>query len=240
MTPGSAPIERRGQAFTLLEILLALAMVATLGLALYASMTIGFRARRTAHAQVAQMREASIVLAVAQEDLQSALRPAGVLAGAFVGRTQEVVDGTLGDAGLLDFYTLGRDAKPADPNEPESPFADGVRHVQILLRNDDPRGLLVRRVTRNLLAQTATEPDEEILARNVRAFTLRYFDGEAWQDEWDSSALSNTLPVAVEMTIELAPPGPSREGVEPKPYRVTQVIPLSVGVPLIEVATTGT
>jgi len=38
----------------------------------------------------------------------------------------------------------------------------------------------------------------------VSAFVLRYFDGTAWQSNWDSASQGNALPTAVEVTIELA------------------------------------
>jgi general secretion pathway protein J len=222
---------KRRRGFTLLELLLAVAMIATLGLALYASMMIGFRARRSAHAQVAAMREASIVMEIAQQDLQSVLPPRGTLAGPFIGNPTSSTTGSASE-GSLDFYTLGRDAvSPADA-EKEAPFSEGPRHVQLLLQSGEAgRGVLVRRVTRNLLATAATEAHEEVLARNVSAFTVRFFDGETWQTEWDSTLLADTLPVAVEMTIELA----DRDGgPEAKPYRATQIVPLACGVPLAE------
>jgi hypothetical protein len=36
----------------------------------------------------------------------------------------------------------------------------------------------------------------------VRAFTVKYYDGSAWQDNWDSTVQNNVLPKAVEVTIE--------------------------------------
>lgn len=222
----------RRHGFTLLELLLAVAMIATLGLALYASMSIGFRARRSAHAQVAAMREASIVMDIAQQDLQSVLPPRGTLAGPFIGNPTNATTG-IASEGSLDFYTLGRDAMSPADEEKEAPFSEGPRHVQLVLQAgaESGRGVLVRRVTRNLLATSTAEADEEVLARNVSAFDLRFFDGETWQTAWDSTQLADTLPVAVELTIELA----DRDGgADARPYRATQVVPLACGVPLAE------
>ena len=55
----------------------------------------------------------------------------------------------------------------------------------------------------NLLRTTVEEPAEEVLCRGVRSLDLKYFDGTDWQDNWDSAARDNTLPLAVEVTLQL-------------------------------------
>jgi hypothetical protein len=59
---------------------------------------------------------------------------------------------------------------------------------------------------RSLLSSTEPPPEEEILCRGISAFQLRFFDGYQWFDEWDSTQYENTLPIAVEVTIELTRP----------------------------------
>jgi type II secretion system protein J len=215
--PRRAP--RRG--FTLLELSLAAAIVAMIGLTLYASMAIGFRARGSAYNQVRAMREAAIVLDVVQQDLQSIPPPGGTLSGTFIGYAM----GTSGaEADSLEFHTIGRDA-----DAPETPVGEGIRRIELLLRTDVDPPVLVRRVQRNLLAPTEEEPPEEILARGVRAFSVRYYDGYGWAEEWDSTLQDDALPQAVELTIELDQPRPNDPE---KRYRVTQVIPLPCAPPL--------
>jgi hypothetical protein len=97
--------------------------------------------------------------------------------------------------------------------------------------------VLVRRVTRNLLPTTEPEVEEEILCRDVRSFTVKYFDGTTWQDSWDSEAMGDVLPAAVEMTLETLIPG-GRPGREPRVYRMTRMIPLICAKPATD--TTGT
>jgi hypothetical protein len=59
-------------------------------------------------------------------------------------------------------------------------------------------------VTTNLLSPKSADPDEQVLCRNVTSLNLRYFDGDRWLTEWDSTADANSLPKAVEIEIELA------------------------------------
>jgi prepilin-type N-terminal cleavage/methylation domain-containing protein len=47
----------------------------------------------------------------------------------------------------------------------------------------------------------------EVTAREVSAIAFQYFDGTAWQQEWDSTQL-NMLPVAIEVVLTLRTPEP--------------------------------
>jgi hypothetical protein len=73
----------------------------------------------------------------------------------------------------------------------------------------------VRLITTNLRPPRAVEPVREVLCRGVFALNLRYFNGSEWADNWDSTTEDNTLPCAVEVTIQLddAQKGdPARQG----------------------------
>jgi uncharacterized membrane protein YgcG len=63
---------------------------------------------------------------------------------------------------------------------------------------------LVREVTTNLLAPKEVEPEEQILCRDVTSLNFRYYDGDGWVDDWDSTEDANSLPKAVEVEIEVA------------------------------------
>ena len=59
-------------------------------------------------------------------------------------------------------------------------------------------------MTTNLLSPKVVDPEEHVLCRNVMSLNLRYFDGDSWLDEWDSTEDANSLPKAVEVDIEIA------------------------------------
>lgn len=212
--------QSRQHGFTLLEVILATAMVAILGLSLYSAMAVAFSARESARNQTLVVRRAAIAMDVIQQDLQSVPPPEGWLAGPFVGGA----GGGIAAADSLEFCTIGRDW-----GDQESPLSEGMRWVELLLRTDVDPPVLVRRIERNLLSTVVQEPEEEPLVSNVRSFALRYFDGSIWVEEWDSTISDDTLPLAVEVTLELNEPSPMNAE---QPYRVTQVIPLPCAVPL--------
>jgi type II secretion system protein J len=235
----SAPGHHRRRAFTLLELLLALGMVAMISLTLYMSLNIAVRARERTASNVMPVRTALLAADIIRQDFESVLPPTSstalALTGPFVGVSQ-------GGADSVDFYCVGSDAgwhSPQDQKQglgsstqqqQDDPFAEGPRHVVIALRTDVQPPTLVRSVTRNLLAPTLPQPEDEILVRNVKSFTVRYFDGTTWQDQWDSTTLGDILPPAVEMTIETYIDDP-KPGQPPSLYRVTRVFPLACAKP---------
>jgi hypothetical protein len=71
-------------------------------------------------------------------------------------------------------------------------------------------------------------PDEEVLCRGVRSFTLRYWDGYTWQDVWDSTQVDNMLPAAVEARLELDWPPQQRPSPDAQPtYRAIRIVSLA-------------
>lgn len=220
---------RAPRAFTMLEMLLAMAMVAMLSLTLYTSFRVAIAARRSAADSVTAIRTASIAIDLATRDLEAALPPGdgttGNLVGPFLGLPQQGLGGDEMD--MIEFYCVGGDLLGED-----GPFSEGVRLVELGVNTDVSPPALVRRVTRNLLAPVQTGPEEEVLCRGVRSFVLRYYDGVAWQNQWDSTAYDNTLPLTVEMTIEVEDPRRIAEnGIDRGTYRITRLIHLACAPP---------
>lgn len=187
---------RQPRAFTLLELLVATAMIAVLAASLYATLHVAFRARGTAWRVVDEMRKAELAVELVRADIDSALVPRGILAGKFLG--EDAVNGTGRASDTLLLYRAAAGALKAEPT-------GDVRMVELACESDgDNEGMaLVRRVSANLLMTKVEEPAKEVLCRDVRSLSLRYFDGMEWQDSWDSGLRGNELPRAVEVTLEL-------------------------------------
>jgi len=191
---GGTPALRRGRrGFTLLEMLVAMAMVSLLATALYMSLNGAMRARARAEAAIGPARSAALALETLKQDLEAAPPAKGILAGAFVG-TDGVMEGSSGDGDTLAFYSVADD--------PERKKA-GIRKIELMLETvEGEAGVsLVRAVTENLLAPQTPDPVKETICRKVAGLNLRYYDGASWQDAWDSTTMNNALPLAVEMTL---------------------------------------
>jgi len=202
--------------FTLLEMIVATAIMAVLAGSLYATLHVAFRARRSATTAVEKTRAADLALAFMGADLESACVPTGILAGGFLGEPSTGAEGQPVDGLLL--HTIA-------PGGVADEGVGDLRQVEFVCEeNDDGDGVglvLLRRVTTNLLAPTTPEPDEEVLCRNVFTLALRYFDGIDWLDTWDSTMQDNQLPAAVEVTLELQYPGDAEPG--NGRYRTTRI-----------------
>ena len=202
---------RRAQAFTLLELLLAVAISAVVAAVLYASMAVAFRTREVAMSDVELSAAGHAAIASMRSDLTGVLPPTGLLAGEFVG--EDEVAGS-DHADRLTFVTTNTMWSIQDP-------IGELTRVEIYLDPPDTAtsfdtdtppqgGRLIRATTVNLLATTTPTATVQTLADHVLAFNVTYFDGESWLDEWRSADEDNALPVAVTLTLEFAQPTTNR------------------------------
>lgn len=196
--------------FTLLELILASGIVALLMLSLYTALHAAFQARMVMNTQTAKVRAARVALDLIEQDLKSIMPPSttAVLAGPFISSANEI-----------DCYTLGRDY-----GQDNNPQADGMRYVSVMMDSSAGAPALVRKVTRSLITSGASQPTTEVIASDVTAFAVSYYDGSTWADTYDSTAANDALPIAVRVTVTVqALP-------TDQPYSMSRLIPLSCGV----------
>lgn len=193
------PHERDNRAgFTLLEMLVAMALVTVIAGALYSSLFAAFKAQETAEAAIAPVRAGELAAALIRRDIETVLPPTGLLAAEFVGEDSA---GDMGrPADVLVMHCASQVAR-------EGEATCDVRRVELscerLEDSDERTGAIVRRVTTRLLAAETPDPVEDVLCRNVLGFNLRYFDGASWLDSWDSTTQGDEIPPAVEVTLEM-------------------------------------
>lgn len=191
------PQSRR--AFTLLELLVAMVLMVVVASCLYTALYTGFQARRSALSAVEPTSAAINTIELVKQDIYGVLPPGNGLAGAFIGTDASGAKGM--DADSLEFYTTHVYAS-------DGQLAGGLGKIELLLEDDTDSGdgsqRLIRRITTNLLASRAVVPEEQVLCRNVLSLNLRYFDGSGWVDEWDSTADANSLPLAVEVDLQVS------------------------------------
>jgi prepilin-type N-terminal cleavage/methylation domain-containing protein len=224
------PLARR--AFTLLELLVALAIVTVLAGAMVASLRVAFKAKAACEAATDSTRSVDLAFELLRQDLMNAM-PELTNTPTVTGPMEGTDNGSLDD---LNFFTTA--------SAPDGPDANmDVKQVEWLA--DMPTAgptngtvssapasttggrCLLRRVTRNVLASVTPTPVEQMICRNVSALNFRYYDGTDWNDSWDSDAQGQALPMAVEVTLQLqVPPADASSGAPPttKTYvRVFQV-----------------
>jgi len=228
------------RAFTLLEVVLALALTVIVSTIVASAMYTAVQIKRSVNSALDIARSNDVAADVMAQEIANALpqtQPlnAGVtvqlpgasasngnLIGPFVASGDPTADS------LLDFFTTGP--------EPKADLQPDVREVQYALV-DGPNGTknLVRRVTTNLLPiDTTTLPPDIVLAQNVVNVTFSFYDGATTYDSWDSTQVNYALPLTVEFTIELAPQVPGQ------PNRITtRTISLACGTDASTTSATG-
>jgi type II secretion system protein J len=211
-------------AFTLIEVLLAMAICAIVLVAINAVFATAVRLRDKTSAAIEEALPMTQAMELLRRDLKGAVGPGGFLAGDFkcgaptVGASMGL-SGEAGGSGL-DFFTstgtLSDDAPWGDLQE--------VFYELKAPANRDQAGMdLVRCVNRNLLTTTTPTPDTQSLLSRVETLQFDCYDGQQWRTVWDTSAGDTNLPSAVRVRIQLM----AKEGEDASRFQ-----PLEMIVPL--------
>jgi len=203
---------RNPRGMTLLELLVATAIFATLISALYLTLFGGMKLRETANADSEAQLARARVVRVLQSDLQNLVVPSGLLSGPLLRQTASHRDAR---ADTLEFYATN--AAVTD----EAPWGD-IQKISYSLEDPlDPAKAgagkgrdFTRQVRRDLLSTVVEEEDvppaECRLLSGVKSLTIQYYDGSDWTDSWDSTAVENENPAGVLLRLELEPDADGR------------------------------
>jgi prepilin-type N-terminal cleavage/methylation domain-containing protein len=229
------------KAFTLLELLVAMTLMVVTAACLYTALYTGFRAKKSAQLAVEPTSLAINAIELIKQDTYGVLPLGGTLAGSFLGTNAQDTKGL--DTDSLEFYTT-------HIYSDSSNLVGGLGKIELLLEEDDDEDLgekregyrLMRKITTNLLSPKTTEPEEQVLCRNVKSLNLRYYDEEnGWLDEWDSTADANSLPLAMEIDIQVLHNGTGiNNSKESQTRRLIQSFNIPCGGAKEETETTGT
>jgi type II secretion system protein J len=183
--------------FTLLEVLVATAIFVVLVGALYSLLYGALRLREKTYEVTEAGLPTDYIALLMKRDLANIAAPVALLAGPMIGEKEEQGEQRLD---RLEFHTTSGIVNDT------APWGDVQKIEYYLAEARDYResegNELVRAVTRNLLASTTEEPAEQFLLSGVQSLEFAYYDGEYWQDVWDSTAQENETPLAVRMHLE--------------------------------------
>ena len=195
---------RRAPAFTLLELLISVAIFALVLAAMNSVFYAAVRLRNHTAAALEAKLPLNQAADIIKRDLAGLVVPGGTLSGQFkTSLNPTSMDVTEATA----FYT-----STGALNDTLA-WAD-VQKVSYLLQDPAEPGTgkdLVRSVTRNLLPQVAEDqPVPQWLMSGVQSLTFTFYDGAQWRDAWDSTTpdtttgQTNTLPQAIKLQIQMA------------------------------------
>ena len=196
----SASNRRTAGGFTLLEILVASVAFAMIVMVIKITLLESLELRERAQARMDKINTHMRVVEVIEKDLRQCLLTETTFAPDFKGNT---LSGGVTRTDQLEFYTL---SGLTLTNQPwgnlqkvryflEQPLNDG--------RSELSEGLtLYREVTRDLNPAVQDVILPQAIANRVNSLAFQYFDGEFWQENWDSTVDETKLPTAVRVRIE--------------------------------------
>jgi type II secretion system protein J len=212
--------------FTLIEVLLALAICAIVLVAINAVFATAVRLRDRTSQAVDEGLPVSQAFDILRRDLKGAVGPGGFLAGDFKCGAQSMGTsmGLTGEAGSggLDFFTS------TGIISDKAPWGD-LQEVFYELKAPADRttaGMdLVRCVNRNLLSTMIQTPEAQPLMGHIESVEFDCFDGYQWRNVWDTSMGDTNLPLAVRVRVQLA----AAQGENPRALQpLEMIVPLMV------------
>lgn len=199
--------QRAQQAFTLVEMILALGIAAIVLVAINTVFFSALRLREATQDVVDNETPVDQTMSFLQRDLECVVTPTNgttkVLSGDF--RVGSITSpGTPGPA-AIEMYTA------TGALSDKQPWGD-IQRVTYALRDpangSNGRGKdLIRSVTRNVLTTTTPEVADQWMMSGVQSITFSCYDGSQWWSTWDTTGLTSAntnLPVAVRVDIQPA------------------------------------
>lgn len=185
--------------FTLLEMLVAMALLALLGLAAALTLNSGLRSQQVMGESIESLQRLQLTQQLLRRDLEQLVVRQGRNERGDV-RTQVLVAPAGGDSQglLLDFYKTGR--RILSRSSPGS----GLERVRYRLRD----GQLIRESSPLIDTPVGTKWHSATLLEAVADVDLRFFYNHTWVDQWPplhgaaGQGSAAMLPQALELTIE--------------------------------------
>ena len=187
-------------AFTLIEVLLAVAIFAVVLAAINTVFYSGLRLRNTMNASLERSLPLEQALSIIKRDLVGIVPP-GTLAGHIESGSASSLS-LMGEQTAFEFYTSTASV------DQMTPWAE-VQKVSYYLRpptNSTTRTGqdLCRAVTRNLLPSSEEQPVEQFLLSDVEEIIFLFYTGTEWRDSWDGTTEETPLPKAIKVQLLMA------------------------------------
>jgi general secretion pathway protein J len=185
----------RAVGFTLVELLVALAIFALMTGFAYRGLNAMLESREALAKDARKWRDVAVFVGRIERDLSAALVLRRAVAAS--GTTLAPVSSTFESSGSTDGLALSRSGSPLQQNALAAP-----QRIAYRLRE----GRVERLAWAGIDAAPRDEPTAVAVLAPVNALTFRFMDPRSgeWRTSWGLPGATDPAPAAVEMTVELA------------------------------------
>ncbi|MDA0750949.1 MAG: prepilin-type N-terminal cleavage/methylation domain-containing protein [Verrucomicrobia bacterium] len=186
--------------FTLMELLVASVAFAMIVLVIKVTLMESMEMRERGQKRMDQLNTRMRIMEIIESDLKQCMLKETSFAQEFRGET---VSGAMTRTDQLEFYTA---SGIIQTNQPWGHLQKVRYYLQQPIyegRSEMAEGYtLYREVTRNLLPATDSIVNPQAIANEIASLKFQYYDGEYWQETWDSTVDESKLPKAVRVRVE--------------------------------------
>lgn len=178
--------------FTLMEVLIAIAILAIVLSTVYGSFVQTRKVIDKAEASIEELRGVRAAFTRMMQDVSMAFIVKDNDKTFFTG-TDDYADGYATDS--IDFTSFSNRIRNNDAKE-----SDQIEVGYSLKRGNEGKAVLIKRVKKRIDDSPGYGGDSYEISEDIVGLDFRYLDDDAWVDSWDSR-VNKTIPQAVEITI---------------------------------------
>ena len=183
-----------------MELLVASVAFAMIVLVIKVTLMESMEMRERGQKRMDQLNTRMRIMEIIESDLKQCMLKETPFAQEFRGET---VSGAMTRTDQLEFYTA---SGIIQTNQPWGHLQKVRYYLQQPIyegRSEMAEGYtLYREVTRNLLPATDSIVNPQAIANEIASLKFQYYDGEYWQETWDSTVDESKLPKAVRVRVE--------------------------------------
>jgi prepilin-type N-terminal cleavage/methylation domain-containing protein len=197
------PTRRAPRGFTLIEMMLAIGVLAMILAMLASSFSVIAHSKVHAEGRLYVDREGRALLWQLTKELRNAVQTPYTASNVAMFGAGHQAGGLAVDTLTLSTFSAGH-RRALTGITPET-----IVTYNLTANSNQQGWYVLQRSQQSGLLTSTVSPQTTVLADNVLSLHFRYFDGQKWGESWDSPSLprGQQLPVAVAIQIQMAAPG---------------------------------
>ncbi len=203
MTTRSIGRQRTQRGFTLIEMMLAIGVLALILTMLASSFSTIAHSKVHAEGRLMVDREGRALLYQMTQEFRNVVQTPYAMSDVALFGNGHMSGGQPVDTITMSTYSGGH-RRSINGMTPEY-----IVTYNLVPNSNLPGCFLLQRSQQSGLLTTTNANQFTVLADNVRSLHIRYFDGQRWGESWDSSSLpaGRQVPIAVAVQFQLMAPG---------------------------------